>query len=315
MIRPLILGAALALSATSLAAQSTSGLTLSSLKTYAYDSVVNWTERDFRPSGVEETISVDGMILLDVRAVFDVPWTDDLARLSISSTDILLILPDGTEIQSFGAYEYWGMFHASASSATATRPRDFPDADADLYYHSMFLVPAGTTTATLRLPAADGEPGWEGPVGVPGASAEQDAAMFAEFTVTDVARFRTLSLEDGRDSRAFTSTIAAPAGQVFADLEVDVLAFAANEFEGDGRFFWHTYDFRLVGPAGETYPLMGERFLQKLLDWQFSGVAVGENADRRAIWLVPEGVTGATLMFGLSPVAEVVFDGAIADAG
>ncbi len=309
MLKQALLGTTFALSATALAAQSTTGLTLSSLKTYAYASVVNWSERDWRPSGVEEIIAVDGMVLLDVRAVFDVPWTEDLSRLSISSSDIMLILPDGTEIQSFGSYEYWGMFHANAASASASRPRDFPEEDRDLYYHSVFLVPEDTTTATLRLPADDGEPGWEGPVEVPSLSAEQDAAMFAEFTVTDVGILGQLDLEDGRDSRAFTSTIPAPAGYIFADLEIDILAFAANEFDGDGRFYWHTYDFRLVGPEGQTYPLIGERFIDKLLDAQFSGVSVGDTADRRAIWMIPEGTMTATLMFGQTAVTEVTLGG------
>jgi len=314
MMKPLCAIAALTLSfATPLAAQSTSGLTLSSLKTYAYDSVVSWQERDFRPAGLEEVIATEGMVLLDVRAVFDVPWTEDLTRLSISSSDILLVLPDGTEVQSFGSYEYWGMFHTNASSASASRPRDWPDEDQDLYYHSVFLVPVGTTGALLRLPADDGEPGWEGPVEVPAVSAEQDAAMFAEFTVLDVVRTRTLALADGRDSRAFTSPMTAPEGHVFADLDIEVLAFAANEFDGDGRFYWHTYDFRLTGPDGETYPLIGERFIDKLLDSQFNGVAVGDTADRRAIWLVPEGAAQATLMFGTSPVAEVSLDTPLAD--
>lgn len=315
MLRNLTFGAVLAFSSVPLHAQSTTGLELSSLKTFAYDSVINWTERDWRPAGVEEVIAVDGMVLLDVRAVFDVPWTEDLARLSISSSDILLILPDGTEIQSVGSYEYWGMFHTSPSSASVSRPRDFPEEDADLYYHSIFLVPADTTGATLRLPADDGEPGWEGPVEVPAVTGEQDASMFAEITVTDVDLYRALSLEDGRDSRFFTSRIEAPSGFLFADIETDVMAFAANEFDGDGRFYWHTHDFRLVGPDGETYRLIGERFIDKLLDWQFSGTAVGDATDRRAIWLIPEGVGSAQLMFGLTAVADITFDQQVQDEG
>ena len=306
MLRYTVFAGAMLLSGAAVA-QSTSGLTVNSLKSYAYDTMVSWTERDARPAGVEEIAQVEGMVFLDIRAVFDVPWSDDLSRLSISSSDILVILPDGTEVQACCAYEYWGMMHMSGSSASVSRPSDFPDEDRDLYWHSIFLVPAGTPQVTLRLPADEGEPGYEGVVPVPAVSEELAAAEFAQFAVADPVRMDVLELEAGRDSRMVTSSMTAPEGQDFVDFEIEVTPFSANEFDFDGRFYWHTYDFRLVGADGATYGLIGERFQDRLLDSQFSSAGVGDSSTRRMVFMVPEGVTSATLHFGGTAVADVAF--------
>ena len=304
VFRNAVLAASLPMSA---AAQSTSGLEVLTLKTYAYDEMVSWTERDSRPAGIEEVARVDGMVFLDVRAVFDVPWTDDLSRLSVSSGDILVILPDGTEVQSCCSYDYWGMMHIQASGVSVSRPSDYPDEDRDLYWHSIFLVPEGTPQVTLRIPADEGEPGYEGAVPVPAVSSELGAAEFAEFSVSDVEILTELPLEAGRDTRAVTSVISAPAGQRFLDFEITVAPFSANEFDADGRFYWHTYDFRLVGANGETYGLIGERFQDRIMDSQFSSASVGGDSSRRMVFVVPDGVTSATLMFGATAVSEVSF--------
>jgi hypothetical protein len=299
----------------SLPAQAEVQLTLQSLKTYAYDEVVSWQERDFRPYGLEEVVAVEGMVILDIRAVFDVPWSDELDRLSVSSRDIALILPDGTEVASFGSYEYWGMMHTIAQGISISRPRDYPEEDEDLYWQSLYLVPEGTASAVLRIGDPEEAVVWQGDVTVPGVEAEQDAAMFAEFRVTDVDRFRVAELEDGRDTTRMTSTLTAPAGQVLVDLEIEVTALSANEFEADGDFQWHSYDFRLTGPEDETFFLVGERFQNRILDWQFNGVNVGEATTRRLVFMVPEGTTAATLRFGMTAVAEVDLSGPVGDRG
>ena len=316
IMRSLALSAAIATLAGAAAAESVTGLTPIEVRTLAYEEMVSWTERDMRPAGVQEVARVEGMIFLDVRGIFDVPWSDDLSRVSISSNDILLILPDGTEIEPFGNYEYWGMMHLNPRGASLSRPRDFPDEDEDLYWQGLFLVPEGTTSATLRLPNDDGMPGFEGEVTVPTKiSQEVQAAVLAEFSVTDADLYRSLATVDGRDSTRVTMTMSAPPGQVFADLEVEVAALAANEFEQDGRFYWHTYDFRLVGLDGTTFHSIGERFSDRILDWQFSSTAPNDSASRRMIWMVPEGTTEATLMFGDVPVAPVALPAEVGDEG
>jgi len=308
----LIVAAVAAVLASVVTASAQTDLTLNSLKTYSYDSMVSWHARDWRPAAVLEIADVEGMVFLDIRAVFDVPWTDELTRLSVSSGDIVLRLADGTEIESFGSYQYWGMMRLLPQSISLSRPRDFPEEDEDLYWHSLFLIPEGTTTATLVIP---GTPGYEGEVSVPATGPEQDAPAFAAFEVSDVARFRQIALEEGRDFRRVTSTITAPAGYVLADLEVTVEGLAANEFAADGAFHWFTHSYRLVTPEGETLSLLGERFSRKLLGWQFNGIAIGQSTERRMILMVPEDLAGAVLLFGETPVAEVDLSVALADQG
>jgi len=288
------------------------GLTVTSLKTFAYDSMVSWDLNDWRAVGVVDTVAVEGMVFLDIRAVFDVPWTEELTQLSVSSGDILLRLADGTEIQSFGSYRYWGMMHLSSPSISMSRPRDFPEQDEDLYWHALFMVPEGTATATLVIP---GEPGFEDEVPIPATGPEQDAAGFAEFAVVDVDRFRQLALGEGRDSRRITNTVTAPAGYVMADLEVAISGMVANDFAPDGGFKWFTHNYRLASPEGVTMSPVGERFMDKLLGWQFNSVNVGDTAERRMVWLVPENLSNAVLYFGETPVADVDLSGAVADQG
>ena len=43
------------------------------------------------------------------------------------------------------------------------------------------------------------------------------------------------------------TTITAPQGQALAELEVEITGLEPNEHSDSGRFYWHTYDFHLVG--------------------------------------------------------------------
>lgn len=289
-------------------ANAQSGLDLKSIETFAYDSMLNWTERSTRPHDAMEVAAVEGHVFFDIRAIFDVPWTDELSRLSVSARDITLTLPDGTDILNFGRYEYWGMMTATSAGVSMSRPRNHPDEDADLYWHALFIVPQGVTTATLTIP---GEPGWQGEVTIPATGPEQVAADFATFQVLAADRLRMVALEDGRDTQRLLSTITAPKGSILADLNLAVTPSASNDTGDSDRFFFRTYDFRLVGDSGENFWPLGERFMDRVLDWQFNGVTVGDTATRRMLWIVPEDVTRATLYFGLTPVAEVDLTAAV----
>ncbi|WP_323037586.1 hypothetical protein [Pararhodobacter sp.] len=277
-------------------------LTALSTQTRAYDTVINWQERPYRPAGVVEYVRVPGSLILDVRMVFDGPWSDDVSRVSVSSRDIRLVLADGTELAAVGGYPNWGQATLQSRSLSGSRPRDFPDDDRDLYWNGLFVIPKGTASVTLRF---GGDVRYEGDVTVPAPSAEADAASFAQFRPTAVRRFRVVELEDGRDDDAVSSSIAAPPGMVLAEIEVDVQGLVSNQVDGEDRFTWHTHNFRLVDDAGATMGLVGERFMRRILDSQFSGTNVGSSADRTMLWVVPESLTEARLLFGETEVARV----------
>ncbi|MCL4675006.1 MAG: hypothetical protein KJZ59_03005 [Pararhodobacter sp.] len=300
-IRALALAAALPLFA-ALPASAQIDLTALSTETRAYETVTSWQERPYRPAGVVEYVNMPGSVILDVRMVFDGPWSDDIQRISVSSRDIRLVLPDGTELGAVGGHPNWGQMTLQSRSLSGSRPRDFPAEDRDLYWNGIFIVPKGTATATLRL---GGDVRFEGPVSVPGLTRPEDAASFATFHPTGVRRFRVARLEDGRGAEAVSSTIPAPRGMVLAEVEIAVEGVMSNQVDGGDRFTWHTHHFRLVDDAGVTMGLVGERFMRRLLDSQYNGTNLGASTDRTVIWLVPEDLGEARLLFGETEVARV----------
>jgi len=305
-IRSLVAGSAIAVCA-ALPAFAQTPLTALNTELRAYDTIENWQERPYRPAGLVEFVHVPGSIILDIRMVFDGPWTDELSRISVNSRDIDLILADGTEVSPAGGHPTWGQASLQSRSLTGIRPRDFPDEDRDLYWNGLFVVPKSTGSATLRF---GGDVVFEAEVTVPTLSRAEDAASFATFTPTLVHRFRRVNLEDGRGDDAVSSSITAPPGSVLAEIEVEVAGVMSNQIDGDDRFTWHTHNFRLVDDAGQTMGLIGERFMRRILDSQFSGTDVGGTSDRTMIWVVPEALSEARLLFGETEVARVVLGAA-----
>lgn len=277
-------------------------LTALSLTARSYESAISWQESDRRPAGLVEVVHVPGHVLLDVRAVFDGPWSETLERVQVNTRDIRLVLPDGSELEPLGGYPSWGQLSLMARSMSGRRPRDFPTTDADLYWNGLFRVPKAVTSATLRI---TGEARFEGTVPVPAPTAEEDAASFASFRITGIRRFQTARLEDGRDATLMTSTITAPAGHLLDELAVEVTGLATNNVDGSEQFNWHTHNFRLVDAQGATMGLVGERFMRRILDSQFNGTAIGRGAERRMLWVVPADLAEARLLFGQTEVARV----------
>ncbi|MCB1390058.1 MAG: hypothetical protein KDK12_13095 [Rhodobacteraceae bacterium] len=294
---------ALALSLLSTPALAQTDVTALSLTARAYEQVTNWQERSFRPAHLVEVVRVPGHILLDVRVVLDGPWSDTVERVQAGSRDIHLVLPDGTELDPQGGYQYWGQLSLIGRTLSARRPRNFPTEDQDIYWNGLFVVPEGTTQATLSIGGDDIR--FSGTVAVPKLGAEDDPAAFASFRPTRVRRFHTAELQDGNGADAVPSTITAPPGMVLAEVEIEVTGVASNNADGDDRFNWSTSDFRLTDPQGASMALVGERFIRRILDSQFNGVDVGDSAERTVIWMVPEGLTEARLLFGETEVATV----------
>ena len=282
-------------------------LTALSLEARSYETAVSWQERGFRPAGLVEYVHVPGHVLLDVRAVFDGPWAEDVPRISVNTRDIRLILPDGRELEPLGGHATWGQMTLQARSLSAQRPRDYPTEDRDLYWNGIFRVPADVPQVTLRL---GGEVVFAGALTVPAATREQDAAAFARFEPGQIRRFRRLGMEDGRGETLLSSAIFAPPGMVLASVEVAVSGVATNQVDGSERFSWHTSNFRLVDGSGASLGLIGEEFMRRVLDSQFNSVNIGDTARRTMIWVVPEDLAEARLLFGETEVARVALGSA-----
>lgn len=283
-------------------------VTALSLITRAYDHVESWQERSFRPAHLVEVVQVPGHVLLDIRLVLDGPWSDSVERVQASARDIRLVLPDGTELEPQGGYQYWGQLSLIARTVSARRPRNFPEEDQDIAWNGLFVVPEGISEATLTIGGNDIR--YSTTISVPKTSAPDAAADFASFEPRGVRRFRLARLQDGNGAGAVPSTIAAPPGMVLAEVAVAITGTGSNNADGDERFNWSTSDFRLTDPQGGTLALVGERFMRRILDSQFNGVDVGDTAERTMIWLVPEGLTEARLLFGETEVASVALGSA-----
>ena len=289
------------------------GLEPLSIETRAYDSVLVWNEREVRPMGLTETARRDGHVFLDVEATFDIPWSDDLSRISIQGRDVRLTLPDGTEIGMVGGYDYLGMMELGTPGLSVSRPSSWPDEDRDGTWSGVFIVPVGTETATLTLP---GEPGWSGEIAVPAAvEREDDPAGFASFEVTDVSRARRLVLSDRMGDEEVETVLTPLSGHVLVDLEIEVTPSSGNRVSGEDRFHWSTHTFSLMGGDGVSYWPAGERFMNRIMGWQFNGANAGDSATRRVVWMVPESATQAFLFFGETMVATVDLTGDIAEEG
>lgn len=287
-------------------------LTALSLTAQAYSSLENWTERGTRPYGLAEIVAVDGHMLVNVRLVADGPWSDEVDRVRANSRDIRLVLPDGSELEPRGGFQYWGQFSRVPPGLSGRRPRDFPDEDRDIHWNGMFVVPTGVSSATLRIGGDDVS--FEGPVSIGKTTTPEAAASFAEFRVTSQRRFRAVDLEDGRGADALTSRITAPEGMALVELEVEIRGTGSNQADGDPRFNWHTTGFRLVDADGNSMGLIGERFMRRILDSQFNGVNIGDDTERTMVFVAPDDVTAFQLYFGNVAVADVDVTGSqIAD--
>jgi len=302
-MKHLLRSGAFALALAAFPALAQTDLAALSLTARAYDQVHSWQERAFRPAHLVEVVQVPGHVLLDVRVVLDGPWSDTIERVQANARDIHLLLPDGTELAPQGGYQYWGQLSLIARSISARRPRNFPEEDQDIAWNGLFMVPEGVSQATLVIGGDDIR--FSGAVTIPKVSTPEAAADFASFQPQGVRRFRLVELQDGNGANAVPSTIAALPGTVLAEVVVSINGTGGNNADGDLRFNWSTSDFRLTDPQGTTLPLVGERFMRRILDSQFNGVDVGSSVERTMIWLVPESLTEARLLFGETEVAPV----------
>ncbi len=302
------LALAAALTAPAFPALGQVALSALNLTARAYESAASWQERPYRPAGLVEIVQVPGHLLVDVRAVFDGPWSDSLERVQANARDIRLVLPDGTELEALGSHGNWGQMVLQSRSLSGRRPRNFPTEDADVHWNGVFRVPKGVVSALLRIGGT--EVSFEGPLTIPSPGREEDAAAFASFRISGVRRFRTVELEDGRDATLLTSTITAPPGMVLAEIEVEVTGLASNQVDGTDRFTWNTHNFRLVDAGGATLGILGERFMRRILDSQYNGTDTGRATERTMVWVVPESLTEARLLFGETEVAVVALGSA-----
>ena len=63
-----------------------------------------------------EVLAEDGQVLLRIDIEFDIPWSEELSRVSAYDGDITITLPNGESRRSIGFFYYEGQFRRSSVS-------------------------------------------------------------------------------------------------------------------------------------------------------------------------------------------------------
>ncbi len=151
-LKSLMRAAVISLAATLPAFAQSSPLTLAGMSVYRYDSLVDHSGNAGSYCCAPHILGGPDGNFVYIRAVFDVAWTEDLDRVSISSSDITLQLPGAEEGErAQGRYDWFGVYHTSAGSVSERRPRDWPNETAQVFVNSVWYVPRDAMSAELHL--------------------------------------------------------------------------------------------------------------------------------------------------------------------
>ena len=251
-----------ALMSTTLPAVAQSALTPVAVSIQRYDEIVNATGDSglacCAPHVMESGPAADYYY---IRMVFDVAFSETLDRVSINSSDILLMLPGAEEgLRAIGRYDYVGVYDDGSPTIFARRPRDWPAETEQAFVDGVWIVPEGVTTAILRV----GEEGARIDVPVdlnvaPGAPVSPGQTV--QVAVTGFGVEETLSLTDSRYSQDVAGRVVAAAGQMLR-LQVTVtplMSTATDAQVGENQHFMYAEYLSLVGPDGLPLPYLGYR--------------------------------------------------------
>lgn len=190
-------------------------------------------------------LSQPGHHFVYVRAIFDVEWSEELDRISVSFSDIGLQLPGDAEPRRMvGRMSRLGEFDLSGTSLNARRPRDWPAETEQGFLNAVFLVPDSITTGTLVFEET---------------TFAQEISLAAEVTeLVDPASLVTINLlgltevdevvtqeQSGRQD--ITGRLSPSLGAMM-QLDLSVQPLQPNGLDGDTDFFYTIDAFTLVGP-------------------------------------------------------------------
>jgi hypothetical protein len=196
-----------------------------------------------------------------IRMIFDVAFSDTLDRVSINSSDILLMPPGGGEgLRAIGHYDHVGVFDEGASSLFVRRPRDWPNETAQAFVDQVWIVPDGMATATLQI----GEEGAR--IAVPvdlnvAQSQPVNPAQTVQVAVTGFGVEADLTLSERRNQQDLSGRVTPRTAQVLRmDVSVTPLMSTATDAQaGENRHLMYADYLSLVGPDGMPMPFLGTR--------------------------------------------------------
>lgn len=197
---------------------------------------------------------------IHIRATFDVAFSDEVDRVSISGRDIGLLLPGAEEpTAAVGRFSYIPIFEYGQMSLNPRRPRDWPDETEQAFYSGVFLVGNDIGEAVLTVGEA-GPDQLQVPVSLAVAPTPVIApARTLGVTVTGVTVETEAVIEDSSARQDMAGRITPLGGQMLrVDLTLQPLMTNVTDTQGgDGAFFYYSDQLALVGPRGTPYPQVG----------------------------------------------------------
>lgn len=254
-------------------------------------------------------LSQPGHHFVYVRAIYDIAWTDEVDRISVSYSDIGLQLPGDVEPrQMVGRMNRLGEFAFSGTSFNARRPRDWPAETEQGYLNAVFLVPDSITTGTLVFD----EGAYSQEISLAAEVTELvDPATLVRVTLIGLAEVDEIVTQETSSRQDVTGRLAPTLGALM-QLDLSVQPLQPNDLDGDTAFFYTIDAFTLVGPDNAPLRLVGTVPNRSFQDsysyssqWRDGGLP---NAQTLRLYFAGNAAPGVYKVFYHgTPVADLMF--------
>ena len=231
-------------------------LTAQNVEVTAFDSLTIRAEEN-SAVGVTETLRQDGHVILHVDLAVEVPWSEELERVSVPGSDVVLVGADDQRHPPVGHFK-WGTFSEFDPSLSAYRPRDWAEQPEPEPFNAAFLVPAGERDFTLVV----GEH-LSVPITAPAERSPEPHIldkMRIEIVSASLVDELQGSIDIGEDE--VPTDVISEAGP-FLKVTFTLTPLAANG-SFHGVFFWHSDWFGVRFADGSHSHTIGEEFMDGL---------------------------------------------------
>ncbi|MEW6262550.1 MAG: hypothetical protein AB1641_05680 [Thermodesulfobacteriota bacterium] len=209
-------------------------------------------------SGLREAVSVEGHVLVHVKAAVYPQWTDALDNARVEAKDIKL-KTDQAEILMIGYFERFGDFRVETDSFSAYRRSDWKEKKEPSYQDAVFAVPQGVKTAEFKL----------GPVSAKIDVPEKlenapDPRATVKIEVTQAAFVDKIrNAHSVGDIKPKPVSIVTNNRGHILELKIKVTPLKGNG-DDPNHFFWYTPWLGLYTNDGSYVPTCGEMFMEGL---------------------------------------------------
>ncbi|MEO0994422.1 MAG: hypothetical protein AAFX62_11510 [Pseudomonadota bacterium] len=233
------------------------------------------------------------MRYVEVRRRLDVPWSDVLTSVRVTEKDILVELPDGSTLETFGRMTYAGKFRTSQPRLWAIKPKNWPEQDSDAYVAPVFQIPEEITSVVLKIGDL-----FETVIEIPEPTDMDHPADFARFEILGHRRFDGFKRDGSGTHKQRSWELVLPDGFTLLELDIAMTGLMANNIFNEKTLSWRGTDFDLVDTRGVTMGWVGERWSNTIHQEGVGTIGLGETEIVKLIWLVPEDLQEFRLLFG-----------------